>query len=63
MTVQQARKILGQSSDKFSDGVIVDFIQTAELLKTLFYEFMRESKSINLCDNYTDDKRKGSNLH
>lgn len=65
MTIQQARKILGSSSDKFSDEIIGDFIQTAELLKELFYEFVQESNSLNLCHNKitNDDQRTGSNLY
>lgn len=65
MTLQQARKILGVSSDKYSDEIIGDFVQTAELLKTLFYEFIRESNGLDLCHNKLNinDKRKGGNLH
>lgn len=65
MTVQQARKILGSSSDKFSDDIINDFIYTAEMLKTLYYEFTRESDTHGLCHNKSNnnDKTKSSCLH
>lgn len=64
MTIQQARKILGQTSENFSDEIISDFIQTAEMLKTLFYEFIRESNNYELCHNKlnNDDKTKSSSL-
>lgn len=64
MTVQQARKILGTSSDDFSDEVVTDFIQTAEILKKLFFDFIQESKNLQLCHNNLEnnDKTKSSNL-
>lgn len=64
MTVQQARKILGKSSNDFSDEVINDFIHTAEILKTLFFDFIQESSNLQLCHNNLDnnDKTKSSNL-
>lgn len=65
MTVQQARKILGSSSDKFSDDIINDFIYTAEMLKTLYYEFIQEKDTHELCHNKINynDKGKSSYLH
>lgn len=65
MTVQQARKILGSTSKNYSDEIILDFIQTAEMLKTLFYEFIHESSNYRLCHNKlnNNDKRESSHLH
>ena len=64
MTVQQARKILGTSSNDFSDEVVTDFIQTAEILKKLFFDFIQESSNLQLCHNKLDiyDKTKSSDL-
>ncbi len=65
MTVQQARKILGSTSENYSDEIIIDFIQTAEMLKTLFYEFIHESSNYELCNNKlnNNDKTKSGCLH
>lgn len=65
MTVQQARKILGSKSNKFSDETIENFIQTAEIFKTLFFEISFEenrSESFHL-KLQNNDKRKSCNLH
>lgn len=65
MTVQQARKILGSKSDKYSDQIIFDFVQTAEILKTLYFEFVRENNGFDMCHNKINnhDKREGGNLY
>ena len=65
MKVNQARKILGSSSDKYTDSMIIDFIETAETLKNIFYEFIQKDNTSNLWHNKqnNNDKTEGSNLY
>ena len=44
MTTDEARKILGDDSANVSDEVIQKEIETAELLKNIFFTFLHERK-------------------
>ena len=65
MTVNQARKILGSSSDKYTDSMIMDFIETAETFKNIFFEFIQKDNTSNLWHNRVNnnDQTKSSNLY
>lgn len=64
MTVDQARKILGSSGEEYTDLMIVDFIETAEIFKNIFFEFVQKDNTSKLWHNgvNNNDKTKVGSL-
>lgn len=50
MTINQARKILGNLANNLSDDEIIKEIQVAEILKTLFFKFYTKNKTKKYLD-------------
>lgn len=44
MTIKEARKILGLRAKNLSDVQIEEFIVGAELLKNIFFDYLKQAK-------------------
>lgn len=51
MTIKQARKMLGKLADNISDEELEKEIKAAELLKTIFFQFIKTPTSSGVIPN------------
>ena len=68
LTLKQARKILGKDAQNVSDAVLESDIQTATLLKDLFFDFYNKRRNglattTAKCHNTAVYGKTSSNLH
>lgn len=64
LSIQQARKLLGNSSQNLSDIEVVTLIESAELLKNLFFDIEINSQHYNCgeINNKINNDEKSSNI-
>ena len=64
ITIAQPRKIIGKESNELSDDVITQDVETAFLLKELFFDAIKKDKcTVNKKIVSSSYVKEGDNLH